>query len=67
MTLSVQHYMRDDVALARREGQSGGALMRTAAASVVHHVMRAVGAALGARAERLPPRLGVALSLESRA
>jgi glycosyltransferase involved in cell wall biosynthesis len=66
VALTVQRHVRDDVELARREGESGGALVRTAAGSVVHHVTRAVGAALGARAERLPPPLRGALSLESR-
>ena len=67
LALTVQRHMRDDVGLARREGQSRAALMRTGVDSAIHHLMRALGAALGARAERLPRRLRAALSLEERA
>ena len=66
VALTVQRHVRDDMTLARRESERG-ALLRTAAGSLVHHLMRALGAALGARAERLPPRLRGALSLEGRA
>jgi glycosyltransferase involved in cell wall biosynthesis len=67
VALTVQRRVRDDVALARHEGDGGGALARTAAGSLVHHLARAIGAALGARAERLPARARSALSLEGRA
>jgi glycosyltransferase involved in cell wall biosynthesis len=64
--LGVQRAVRDDVALARVEGQPGGACLRTAAASLHHHSLRAAGAALGSRAERLPPAVRRVCSLEGR-
>jgi rhamnosyltransferase len=64
LALTVQREVRDDVALARSEG---GALLRIGASSLIHHLMRTIGAALATRADRLPPRLRCALSLEGRA
>ena len=65
--LGVQRAVRDDVALASRESGTGQSSLRLGALSLRHHAMRAFGAILGSRAERLPPRLGRALSLEGRA
>ncbi len=66
LALGVQRRVRDDVALARREGRTGRAGALLGAGSLRHHTMRALGAALGSRAERLPPRLVQACSLERR-
>ena len=65
--LGVQRAVRDDVALASRESGTGRSSLRVGALSLRHHAMRALGAILGSRAERLPPRLSQALSLEGRA
>jgi glycosyltransferase involved in cell wall biosynthesis len=65
--LGVQRAMRDDLALARSEGQPGGDRLMTAVASLGHHSLRAAGAALGSRADRLPRALRRACSLEGRA
>jgi rhamnosyltransferase len=62
--LGVQRAVRDDLALARAEGQASGQLLMTAVAAVSHHSRRAAGAALGSRADRLPPALRRACSLE---
>jgi rhamnosyltransferase len=67
MALSVQRQVRDDIALARREGQSGSAALRVGAVSLRYHALRAIGATLGSRAERLPLRLARVCSLERRA
>jgi GT2 family glycosyltransferase len=67
VALGVQRAVRDDVALARREGEMGSVLLRTGAVSLRHHAMRAIGVTLGSRAEHLPPRLARACSLERRA
>ena len=64
MALGVQRAVRDDVALARSE--RGSAALQTAAGSLRHHTMRALGATLGSRAERLPARVVRACSLERR-
>jgi hypothetical protein len=64
--LSLQREVRDDVGLARAEGARGPDLARLAAASLRHHALRGAGAALGSRAERLPPRLQRIGSLEGR-
>ena len=62
MALGVQRAVRDDVALARVERKHGSAPLRDAVlSSLRHHAMRAIGATLGSRAERLPPRLAPAL------
>ena len=65
--LGVQRAVRDDLNLARREGQGIPGRVRTAAASLGYHSLRAAGAALGSRSERLPPALRQACSLEGRA
>jgi rhamnosyltransferase len=65
--LGVQRAVRDDLGLARREGQRGMARARTAAASLRYHSLRAAGAALGSRSDRLPAALRQACSLEGRA
>ena len=65
--LGVQRAVRDDLALARAEGQAGRRRLVTALASLGHHSLRAAGAALGSRADRLPPVLRRACSLEGRA
>ena len=65
--LGVQRAVRDDLALARSEGQPGGDRLMTAVASLGHHSLRAAGAALGSRADRLPRALRRACSLEGRA
>ncbi len=65
--LGVQRAVRNDLALARAEGQQGGQRLVTAVASLGHHSLRAAGAALGSRADRLPPVLRHACSLEGRA
>jgi rhamnosyltransferase len=65
--LGIQRAVRDDVALVRREGSEPAATLRTAAASVRHHSLRAAGAALGSRSQHLPRRLRRACSLERRA
>jgi glycosyltransferase involved in cell wall biosynthesis len=66
VAMAVQRSVRDDVGLARRDGGGGRALLGTAAASLAYHLTRALGAALGSRAEHIPPRLRGALSLEGR-
>jgi rhamnosyltransferase len=63
---AVQRSVRDDVAHARHHGQAGSGLLRTAAASVLHHSLRSLGAALGSRADRLPTRVRAVCSLERR-
>jgi glycosyltransferase involved in cell wall biosynthesis len=67
LALSVQRAVRDDVALGRREGQLGSAALRLGGLSLIHHALRAVGATLGSRADRLPPYVTRACSLERRA
>jgi glycosyltransferase involved in cell wall biosynthesis len=63
IALAVQREVRDDLAFARRER---GSPLMTAPRSLAFHTARRVGAALGSRAERLPPRLRTACSLERR-
>lgn len=65
--LAWQRAVRDDIALAGAEGQRGTALALTAAASARHHSLRSLGAAIGARADRLPAGLRRLCSLEGRA
>jgi glycosyltransferase involved in cell wall biosynthesis len=62
--LVVQRHVRDDLAYARPEGFSAGAVL--AARSLAYHAARTVGATLGSRADRLPPRVRALLSLERR-
>lgn len=64
--LGVQRAVRDDVALARREDQTMTWAMCTGGASLRYHTVRAIGAALGSRAQRLPARVRKACSLERR-
>lgn len=64
MALGVQRAVRDDVALAQAE--RGSSPLGIVAGSLTHHAMRAVGATLGSRADRLPARLARACSLERR-
>ena len=64
--LGIQRAVRDDVVLARHEGQRGILGMRTAAASLRHHALRAAGVALGSRSDRLPSTVRGVCSLEGR-
>jgi glycosyltransferase involved in cell wall biosynthesis len=66
-TLLVQRSIRDDIALLRREDRRARALVMLAAASLRYHVLRAAGAALGSRAQRLPAAVRRVCSLERRA
>jgi GT2 family glycosyltransferase len=66
MGLAVQREVRDDLQLMRREGTSGVALLLGAGVSLRHQAIRAAGAALGSRAESLPPWLRGRCSLERR-
>jgi rhamnosyltransferase len=65
-SLMVQREVRDDLQLMRQEGVSGAALLANGAASFSHHAIRTAGAALGSRAERVPPWIRQRLSLEGR-
>ena len=67
VVLGAQRAVRDDIALARAEGQHRVGRALTAAASSRHHSLRAAGEALGSRADRLPPTLRRRCSLEGRA
>jgi glycosyltransferase involved in cell wall biosynthesis len=67
VALGVQRAVRDDVALGRREGQVGSTALRLGGVSLLHHTVRAVGATLGSRADRLPAWVARAFSLERRA
>jgi GT2 family glycosyltransferase len=64
--LVVQRELRSDIAVMRREGTPPRELLPAAFASLRHHLLRVVGAALGSRAERLPASLRSLLSLEGR-
>jgi GT2 family glycosyltransferase len=64
--LAVQRQLRDDLGLLRGEGAGAAALARAAPASLLHHLLRAAGAALGSRAAALPVWLRRACSLERR-
>ena len=61
--LVVQRRVRDDLALARREGSGRTAL---APRSLAHHGARTLGEVLGSRADRLPAGVRRVLSLEGR-
>jgi rhamnosyltransferase len=65
--LTVQRRVRDDLAYLRRSGAPRADLLPAAARSLAHHAARESGAALGSRAERLPPPVRRACSLEGRA
>jgi glycosyltransferase involved in cell wall biosynthesis len=64
--LSLQRNVRDDVRFMRGQGVDGAELVRGLGASVAYHCSRELGAALGARADKLPARLRTHLSLEGR-
>jgi rhamnosyltransferase len=64
--LSVQRGVRDDVRFMRAQGARGAALAREIGASAAYHCARELGAALGARADRLPSGVRARLSLEGR-
>jgi len=63
---SLQRAVRDDARFMRAEGTRGPALARGIGASTTYHCARELGAALGARAERLPDVVRARLSLEGR-
>ena len=58
--------LRADYAFLRDEGARGAQLARGAASALEYHAARALGSALGSRADRLPPRLRRSFSLEGR-
>ncbi len=62
----VRREVAGDRAWLRRQGASKRSLAGWTARSTVHHGGRKVFSALGSRADRLPPRLQQALSLEGR-
>lgn len=64
--LVVQRAVRDDVEMLQAEGAPRAALVRGGAESLRHHCLRATGAALGSRADRLPAWLRRRMSLEGR-
>jgi rhamnosyltransferase len=63
--LTVQSRVRGDVRSLR--GEPSSVVAREAARSLRHWTVRAVGAALGSRADRLPPQVRRWCSLERRA
>jgi GT2 family glycosyltransferase len=63
---AVRDGVRGDLAAAGAQ-RSAGARIALAARSARYHALRAAGAALGSRADRLPPRVRRACSLERRA
>jgi rhamnosyltransferase len=65
--LSVQRAVRDDVTLAQQECFRAATPLTTGALSLRYHLMRAAGAALGSRANRLPRQVRQVCSLEGRA
>ena len=65
--LAVQRNVRDDLALVRREGAPAATRASVLLRSARHHALRYAGAALGSRADRLPPSVRRACSLERRA
>jgi rhamnosyltransferase len=64
--LGWQRAIRDDLALARAEGQRIAGCVLTAAASLRHHSLRMAGAALGSRSEHLPASVRRVCSLDRR-
>jgi GT2 family glycosyltransferase len=64
--LVVQRELRDDLRFMRSEGATRPRRLASAPRAVVHHAARAVGAALGSRADALPARVRRVLSLEHR-
>ncbi len=67
MAIESARRARGDVRWLRAHGVRGARLATWAARSAGHHGVRAAGAALGGRADRLAPRLRRACSLERRA
>jgi rhamnosyltransferase len=65
--LIVQRAVRDDLAFLERQGAPRRTRLRLLPSSIAHHVLRAAGAIAGSHANRLPPRLRRAFSLEGRA
>jgi O-antigen biosynthesis protein len=63
---TVYHQTKLDREYLESRGVGGTELRRALARSARHHLVRAVGAGLGARADRLPARVRGALSLEGR-
>jgi glycosyltransferase involved in cell wall biosynthesis len=63
---SIRALARNDQRWLRERGVTGTRLTRAVAASYRHHTIRQAGAIVGTRADRLPPRLRRALSLEGR-
>lgn len=66
LPLVVQREVRDDLAMVRDEGAPRGRRAAVFAHSFAHHSARTAGAALGARADRIPQRARRLLSLEGR-
>ena len=64
---TVYHQTRLDREFLAGEGVQGQSLRRALIKSARHHLIRGVGAGLGARADRMPAPLRKALSLEGRA
>jgi rhamnosyltransferase len=64
---TVRRQVARDRAFMRSEGVSGTGLDRRTLESVRHHALRAAGAALGSRADRIPPPVRRLLSREGRA
>ena len=64
--LVFQRAVRDDLEMLQAEGAPRAALVRGGAESLRHHSLRAAGAALGSRADRLPAWMRGRISLEGR-
>jgi len=64
--LSLQRRVRDDVRFMRTRGARGLTLARGIGASAAYHCARELGAAFGARADKLPDGVRTRLSLEGR-
>jgi GT2 family glycosyltransferase len=62
----VRHEVAADRAFMKEQGASGQVLAAGTAASVRHHVVRALGSIAGSRSDRLPAQLREKLSLEGR-
>ena len=66
LALVVQRNVRDDLGLLRSQGLPVHRRAALVPRSTAHHLAKAVGAALGSRADRIPGRLTGMLSLERR-
>ncbi len=66
LPLVVQREVRDDLEMLRAEGAPFSSRAATAPRSAAHHLARTLGAALGARSDRIPRRARRLLSLERR-